>query len=93
MFNIGVGTKTIFISEKDRICTYYLFIVDYFLKSAGKIVTQPTDSQCDSIHQVFAFYASPNIMPKPMRHVLEAKRRTTMSRTLESEFGNPVNGD
>ncbi|KAK7604748.1 hypothetical protein V9T40_005934 [Parthenolecanium corni] len=61
--------------------------------SSGKIVTQPTDSQCDSIHQVFAFYASPNIMPKPMRHVLEAKRRTTMSRTLESEFGNPNNAD
>lgn len=29
-------------------------------------------------------------MPKPMRHILEAKRRSTILQTLESQFGNQV---
>ncbi|KAK7604754.1 hypothetical protein V9T40_005940 [Parthenolecanium corni] len=61
--------------------------------TGDKILSVPTDSQCESIDQVFAFYASPNMMPKPMRHILEAKRRSTILQTLESQFGNQATSD
>lgn len=68
-----------------------LFIQLFFLfRYQGKIIGKPTNSACESIHQVFASYASPNMMPRPLRHILAAKRRTSMLKTLENEFGNPV---
>ena len=57
---------------------------------AGQIIPHPTDSQCESIDQVFAYFANPNMMRKPLRNILEAKRRTSVAQMLAKEFENPV---
>lgn len=72
---------------------YYSIANIVFLESIGEIIAEPTHLWCETIHQAFAFHASPNVMPKPMRHILGAKRRMTLLKTLKSQFGNPVNGN
>jgi RCC1 and BTB domain-containing protein len=60
----------------------------YDYKIAGQNVASPTETPFTSLHDVFACFATPSVMWKPMEVAFDSGEKLTDS--LKTAFDNPV---